>query len=279
VSALRAWSEALLARRIPDEVLDAAPEPPWGFPVETFRRRAEHALHGPATPTTRRALEALPVGGSVLDVGCGAGATSLPLAARAGRIVGIDRDPEMLRGFRTLAHEIGAEVDTIEGAWPEAAARAPRVDVVVCGHVLYDTADLAPFVAALNDRASRRVLVELTASHPLAWTSDLWERFHRIRLPAGPTADDAQRALRELGVPVQREDRVEPARGGFERREDAVALLRRRLCLTPDRDAELEEALGDRLRQRDGAWSVGPDRQSVATLWWDVGPDAPVSTR
>ena len=36
------------------------------------------------TPTTRRALEALPEGGSVLDVGVGGGATSLPLAGRAG---------------------------------------------------------------------------------------------------------------------------------------------------------------------------------------------------
>ncbi len=54
------------------------------------------------------------------------------------------------------------------------------------------------------------------------------------------------------------------------RKAEAVAPVRRRPCLAPDRDPKAEEALGDRLREHDGLWSAGPDRRVVVTLWWDA---------
>ncbi len=268
--ALIHWAEQLRAWAIPEEILAAAPESPYGFPAELFRHRAESALAGEPSPSHRRALEALPPGGTVLDVGVGGGAASLPLAPPASLIVGVDPSEEMLAAFREAAAGRVA-VRAIQGSWPEVAPRVAPADVVVCHHVLYNAADLGSFVAALTDHARRRVVVEILFHHPLAWMNDLWVRFHGLRRPEGPTADDAEAALRELGLEVGREDHLlPPLPAGFERREDAVALVRRRLCLTPDRDPEVEEALGDRLRERDGLWSAGPERQTVVTLWWDV---------
>jgi guanyl-specific ribonuclease Sa len=97
-----------------------------------------------------------------------------------------------------------------------------------------------------------------------------------VTFPEGPDAEDAVQALRELDVPVHEEQRLQTANrgGGFERREDAVALVRRRLCLPAERDDQLVTALGDRLRRgADGLWSTGPASQTVVTLWWDVSPD------
>ena len=74
------WREQLAAWAIPDAMLAAAPESPYGFATECFRRRGEAVADPESTPTTRRALEALPEGGSVLDVGVGGGGTSIPLA-------------------------------------------------------------------------------------------------------------------------------------------------------------------------------------------------------
>jgi SAM-dependent methyltransferase len=210
----------------------------------------------------------------VLDVGVGGGAASLPLADRTALIVGVDTSTDMLAAFEEGASAAGVRAQAFEGAWPDVAPRIPRADVVVCHHVLYNVRDLGPFVGALDAHARRRVVVEITDTHPLAWMSDLWRRFHSLERPDGPTADDALEALHELGLDARRDAEPRtPLSSGFERREDAIALVRRRLCLRPDRDQEIEDALGDRLTERGGLWSAGPPTQTLVTLWWDrAGP-------
>jgi len=267
------WAADLRSWAIPEEILAAAPESPFGFPVELFRRRGEEAVAAPPTPTTIRALEALPEGGSVLDVGAGGGATSRPLAGRAGLITGVDGQEDMLAGFARAIGQAGAEVAVVTGSWPAVEAAAPVADVVVCGHVAYNVPDLAPFARALHDHARRRVVVELTELHPLSWMRDLWLTFHDLRRPERPSADDAIALLEETGIRPSREDRLETdevAGGGFVRREDAIGLVRRRLCLGAERDGDIAAALGGRLRERGDLWTAGPTHQRVVTLWWDT---------
>jgi SAM-dependent methyltransferase len=269
VSALERWRAELAGWAIPDEILAAAPESPWGFPAELFRTRAERRPAEPSA-TTRIALGALGTGGDVLDVGVGGGATSLPLATVATRITGVDESAGMLAGFLASAREAGVEAGTVEGRWPDVSPDATTADVVVCGHVLYNVGGLEPFVRALDAHATRRVVVEITSSHPLVWMGDLWRRFHELERPIGPNADLAVDAIGELGIQVRREDEARaPRSGGFERREDAVAFIRRRLCLPADRDAEVAEALGDGLAERNGLWTASPVDHPIVTLWWD----------
>lgn len=270
MSALGRWAREIPGWGIPAEILAAAPESPWGMPADLFRVRADRAVEAEPTTATRRALEALPEGGSVLDVGVGGGAACLPLAPSASLLVGVDASVEMLTAFEEGAHRHGVESLAVEGTWPQVAERAPEVDVVVCQHVLYNVGDLEPFVRAIDAHARRRAVLAMTDTHPLAWMRDLWLAFHGLERPDGPTAADALEALRELGLPAHREDeRRTPLASGFERREDAVALVRRRLCLPAERDPEVAQALGDRLASRDGLWSAGPEEQATATLWWD----------
>jgi SAM-dependent methyltransferase len=269
VSALERWRRELAGWAIPDGILANAPESPWGFAPEPFRRRAERA-RADTTISTRRALEALGDRGEVLDVGIGGGATSLPLAPRASRITGVDGSADMLEGFLASAAETGVEATAVEGRWPDVGSDVGPADVVVCGHVLYNVGELEPFVRALHDHARRRVVVEITSAHPLAWMADLWTRFHALERPVGPRADVAFEAIEELGIGVRREgESRSPRSGGFERRNDAVALVRRRLCLTAARDADIADALGDRLAERDGLWAAGPAEHPITTLWWD----------
>ncbi len=265
------WAEQLGAWSIPKAIIAAAPESPWGFPVELFDRRAAVAAAAPPSASAARALEALPVGGTVLDVGCGGGAASLPLARRASTLVGVDPSAELLAAFLDAAQGLGVAAATVEGQWPEVAPRVEAADVVVCNHVAYNVPMIEPFVQALTSHARARVVMEMTTRHPLAWMNDLWLRFHDLERPSGPTADDALAVLREIGVDAHREDETRTdAAGSFTRREDAVALVRRRLCLSPDRDAELADALGDRLTEHDGLWSVGPPTSEVAVMRWDT---------
>lgn len=259
ISAAARWTEALAAWAIPQEILDAAPESPWGFPPALFHRDPEH-LGAPDTPSHRRALEALPDGGSVLDVGVGGGAGSLPLAPPAAEITGVDQGAAMLESFARAAREIGVKHSVIEGSWPDIASRAPRTDVVVCHHVFYNAPDLRAFVIALSDHARHRVVAELSERHPLVSLNDLWRHFHGGSRPEGPRAEDAQAVLAEAGIQAYLERFDRPPRHRLERR-DLVAFVRRRLCLSPDQDPEIDELLGDRQ-----AITSGP----VVALWWDI---------
>jgi SAM-dependent methyltransferase len=269
-TALERWATLLAAWAIPEEILAQAPESPWGFPVEPFRARAERsAREAGGSASARRALEALPAGGSVLDVGAGAGAASLALVPPAGFVTALDPSEQMLSAFEELATAAAVEHRSVRGSWPDDAAVAGTADVVVCHHVVYNAPDLAGFARALGDGARRRVVIEMTAAHPRAWMNDLWMRFWSLERPDGPTADDAEAVLGEAGIDVQREDWLLP-RVGVGPREAAVASARRMLCLTPDRDDEVAEALGDRLwSDSDRRWFIGKRDQPVATLWWD----------
>jgi hypothetical protein len=179
----------------------------------------------------------------------------------------------MLETFAAAARSAGAEPMTIQGIWPEVADQTPHADVVVSGHTIYNVADLGPFILALDAHASRRVILEATERHPLGWMTDLWAGFHQLDMPDEPTIDLAISALEELEIRPEREDRLtgddDPAGGGFETKAAAVALMRKRLCLEPEADDEIEAALGERLRMRNGLWSAGPTTRTVVTLWWD----------
>jgi SAM-dependent methyltransferase len=266
--ALERWREQLDGWAIPEEILAAAPESPWQFPVGLFRSRARRAGSRPATPSNLEAARHLPAGGTVLDVGAGGGAASLPLAGTAGRLVGVDESPGMVASFLAAAEQAGVPAEGVEGSWPEVAGRVGPADVVVCHHVLYNVADLAPFVAALTDHARRRVVAELTERHPLVGLAPLWRRFHDLERPAGPGADDAVAALEAVGLAVDRQDWENRDRFGFDDFDELVAFTRRRLCLPAERDPEVADALLEQGTHRvDGVWVSGQPRR-VTTLSW-----------
>lgn len=251
--AARRWAEQLEGWGIPDTIVAQAPEPPWACPPAVFAPPEEPD----DTPSRRLALGWLGLDGSVLDVGCGAGAASLALVPPARSVTGVDQSAAMLERYAAEAQARGAVVATVEGSWPAVADGVGVADVVVCHHVAYNVADLVAFVVALTGHARRGVVLELTARHPLAHLAPLWERFWGLRRPTGPTAADAVEVLEECGlrpevVTWERPRRRTPSPA------DEVALVRRRLCLGPDREVEVAEALA--------ALPQGP--QAVWTCSW-----------
>ena len=258
----RRWREDLDSWAIPPEILAAAPESPWFCPPGLFAKAAEESLTVPPTPSRRRAFEALPAGGSVLDVGAGAGAASLPLCPPAVAVAAVDQNPEMLSAFAGLATRQGIEHSEVEGLWPDVAGEVGPADVVVCHHVLYNVGDLVPFLLALTDHARSRVVVEITAEHPQALLNPLWEHFYDLGRPTGPTAEDAATVARDLGLDVGVELWEAPPRWHNHQREEVVAFFRRRLCLPPDRDPEVAAMLPP----------FRPGRH--VTLWWAGGAPA-----
>ena len=145
------WAAALAEWGIPEEILAQAPESPWFHPPALFSALATSAVEQERTPTHDAIVAAMPVGGTILDVGVGGGAASLPAAPPAARIVGVDENGHMLDEFLRLAS--GVDAVAVEGKWPDVAGSVEPADVVVCANVAYNVAALDAFVVALTDKA------------------------------------------------------------------------------------------------------------------------------
>lgn len=252
------WAEMLAQWAIPESLMASAPESPYFFDPAVFTEAADEAMRRTDdTISDRVARAGLPAGGHVLDVGVGAGAASLRLGA--GHITGVDPSAVLLDAFAHRAQVLGIAHTTIQGTWPDVAPDAPRVHVVLCHHVAYNVADLATFAGALTEHATVRVVLELTAVHPLAWLAPYWQALHGIDQPDRPVADDAVAVLEELGLTVHREHSFRPIQMIGETGADQLHRIARRLCLGADRHDELRAVLDE---------VPPPTEREVVTLWW-----------
>lgn len=249
----RRWVEAWL---VPQPILDQSPEPSTLEPSR-FRWRPEEDATRPVRPSRRRALEALPDGGSVLDVGVGGGASSLGLAPRVGVITGVDPLEGMLAAFEESARGAGVTPRSVHGSWPEAARDVDPADVAVCHHAIYGITEIEPFLAALTAAARHRVVVEVGTRPPLIVLNPLFRAFHGVERADWPVADEAEAVLGAMGVAVEREDMVLPP-AADEVTPERVAFTRRRLCVGPERDPEIARFLEEQ----------PPLELRVAALWW-----------
>lgn len=256
------WRERLQSWAIPAEILAKAPVDPWRHSPVRFATRTDLALLEPdGGPTVIRVMEALPAGGTLLDIGAGTGASSLPLRAAFDDLVAVDASGEMLAELATRADKLDVPVTLIEGQWPEVADRTPVADVAVSAHVVYNVPDLVPFLQAADAHVRRRVVLELTHRHPMSWLSPLWEHYHEVKRPVRPIAEDVVALASALGYSVRVEEREAPLER-FMTLEDLAASACLRICLPPAQAQEVAKTAEEL-----GMWPVPRDRW--VTIWWD----------
>jgi SAM-dependent methyltransferase len=248
------WANALAQWAIPPDILSTAQTSPWIHPPVLFQIPDEIT----STISHIRASEALPTGGSVLDVGCGGGIATF--ATPSSHVIGVDHQIEMLQMFAENAKKHNMSCDVYEGFWPEIAAQVPAADVVVSHHVVYNVADIGPFLQELNSHAKSRVVIEMPAQHPLTNMSGAWQHFWNLERPTQPTSEDLMHVLKEIGIGAHLENWTGPLRDRVDLERDSE-FMRIRLCLPPERAPEVRQYLIDHPL---------PKQREIATIWWDV---------
>ncbi|MFG1332598.1 bifunctional 2-polyprenyl-6-hydroxyphenol methylase/3-demethylubiquinol 3-O-methyltransferase UbiG [Xanthobacter autotrophicus] len=141
-----------------------------------------------------RALRPLK-GLSILDIGCGGGLLSEPLARMGGQVRGIDPAPGNVDIARAHAAASGLTVDYEAVTAEELASRGDRFDVVVALEVVEHVADVSLFVrtagqlvadggvlvlSTLNRTAKSFALAIVGAEYVLRWLppgTHRWEKF------------------------------------------------------------------------------------------------------
>ena len=249
------WADSLAQWAIPTAILDKAQTSPWIHPPALFQIPEKIEI----TISHMRALDAMPDGGSVLDVGCGGGIAAFALTS-ASHVIGVDHQSEMLEMFATNAKNRGLTCEIFEGFWPQVAAEVPVADVVVCHHVVYNVADVGPFIKTLNVHAKHRVVIEMPTHHPLSNLSGAWKHFWNLERPSVPGPADLLEVFHEIGIDAHVEYWVGALRDRSDIDRDSE-FMRTRLCLPPERLGEVREYLIN---------NPLPTQRQIATIWWDV---------
>ena len=132
-------------------------------PVRLAYIRDRMDQHWSLDECNRRPLE----GKSALDVGCGAGLLTEPLARMGAKVTGVDAAPELIAAARDHAMGQGLEIDyraadvmDVEG----------RFDLVTSLEVVELVADPAAFVKALATRLAPGGLMILSTPNQTSWS-------------------------------------------------------------------------------------------------------------
>jgi SAM-dependent methyltransferase len=255
-SAAEQWKSDLASWAIPEVILNQAVEKPWIHPPALFEipEVIKDSL------SHQRSREALPTGGSVLDIGCGGGIASFAITPPASHVIGVDEQQAMLDLYTANAKKYSVTCETVLGQWPAVAEVTPIADVVTVFHVAFNVGEIVPFLAALHSHARKRVVIEVPIIHPMSNMNAGWKHFWDLTRPTAPAAADLVTVLAEMGIKANIEffeseillDKKVDGANGF---------IRRRLCLLEERQGEVDAFI---------AANPMPERRKLAVIWWDV---------
>ena len=104
-------------------------------------------------------------GKTALDVGCGAGLLTEPLARLGAKVTGIDASADLIAAARKHAAAMGLEIDYHAG---DVQGFEGRFDLVTCMEVIEHVADPAAFVKALARRLAADGLLIMSTPNATA---------------------------------------------------------------------------------------------------------------
>jgi len=132
-------------------------------PVRLKYIRDQIDQHWQCDECSRTPLE----GKTALDVGCGAGLLTEPLARLGANVTGIDASPQVIAVARDHAAASGLEIDYRAGDVQELGG---RFDLITAMEVIEHVAEPAAFVRALAKRLAANGLLILSTPNATGWS-------------------------------------------------------------------------------------------------------------
>lgn len=145
---------------------------------------------------------------SAVDLGCGGGLASAPLARLGAEVTGIDASPEAIGAASAHANAAGLEIGFRIGTAEELAAEDARFDLVVALEVIEHVADVSAFLAAasalvapdgmialstINRTPKARALAIVGAEKILKWAPEGAHDYDKLVTP-----DEIRAAARDI---------------------------------------------------------------------------------
>jgi SAM-dependent methyltransferase len=207
----------------------------------------------------------------VLDVGCGTGALTVPLAPLVGRITALDISSAMLDSLRTACrHQNIRNVHTVRASWTDDWRKLdiePH-EVVIASRSLI-VPDLTRAIDTLNRFALHRVYISVPVGDgPLDPAL-----FQAIGRPwrRGPDYIYVYNLLYQMGIHANlafityREDKPYP-----DLMAAMTGLKNRTGDLLPSEEASLKKYIDQTFECRDGRWQLR-DARTIrwAVIWWE----------
>ncbi|HVY86801.1 MAG TPA: bifunctional 2-polyprenyl-6-hydroxyphenol methylase/3-demethylubiquinol 3-O-methyltransferase UbiG [Caulobacterales bacterium] len=155
-----------------------------------IRERAERQFGG----SGRFPLKGL----SILDIGCGGGLISAPLARLGGEITAVDASEEAIGAARAHAERAGLEIDFRVTTAEALAAQNARYDIVVAMEIIEHVADVQAFLTSaaalvkpggllllstINRTPKARALAIVGAEKILQWAPDGAHEYEKLVRP------------------------------------------------------------------------------------------------
>lgn len=142
----------------------------------------------------RRPFEGL----TLIDVGCGGGLATEPMARLGAAVVGLDGAPESVNAAAAHAAQGGLDIDYRQGTAEELAASGAQFDVVLALEIVEHVADMHAFCEAvgklvkpgglailstINRTMKARALAITAAERVLRWVPDGTHEFDKLVKP------------------------------------------------------------------------------------------------
>lgn len=209
-------------------------------------------------------------GWTVLDVGCGPGALTIPLARKAGSVTALDISPGMLNRLKSQAESSGlTNIRCVNSSWQDAFAGSQlgSHDVVVASRCL-SSGDMKQALSSICAIARQAVYLTFPIIHlPLDW--EVYRAIGRGNRRHAPYIY-IYNMLYQMGTPANVEILHPRVRVEYPSIEEAMDNLQSRADpFNPEEKAKLREFLENRFSARkDGPALAHEGRSKWALIWW-----------